>query len=277
MIILTFFTIADIFNIGDEKMLERFTRENNIADGIISASKKRINGEFATHWHEFYEIEYILSGSGKYTIDGKEYDIHSGMIFFMTPANFHSVSAKNAEIFNIMFSGSACNEIYLSALLKNSGAAAFCADEKEQKYFETIFSELTDETNRDIFPLYVDCLTAKIGRKITVEKNNSLSVSQTAILYIQENFRTPITLKTAAEHIGITPTYLSETFRKQTGTGFKEYLNTLRFDYARKLLLHSDMTVIEICNESGFEDYANFIRRFKEKFKVSPAQYRKNN
>lgn len=276
MIVLTFFTLADIFNSGDKNMLEQFTKENNISDGVISASRKRINGEFCTHWHEFYEVEYIISGSGTYTIDGKKYDICPGMIFFMTPANFHSVNAVNAEIFNVMFSGSDCNEIYLSALLKNSGATAFLADDKEQRYFETIFSELTDDSNNDVFPLFVDCLTAKISKKITDASSASLSVSQTAILYISDNFRTPITLKTAAEYIGITPTYLSETFRRQTGTGFKKYINNLRFDYARKLLLHSDMTVIEVCNESGFEDYANFIRRFKEKFGVSPTQYRKN-
>ena len=136
--------------------MERFTRENNISDGIISASKKRINGSFVTHWHEFYEIEYILSGSGTYTIDGHEYPIRPGMIFFMTPVNFHSVNALDAEIYNIMFSGSACNEIYLSALLKNSGTTAFSTDEKEQTFFEAVFRELTDEQNRDIYPLIVD-------------------------------------------------------------------------------------------------------------------------
>lgn len=257
-------------------MFERFTRENNISDGIISASKKRINGSFVTHWHEFYEIEYILSGSGTYTIDGHEYPIRPGMIFFMTPVNFHSVNALDAEIYNIMFSGSACNKIYLSALLKNSGTTALSTDEKEQAFFEAVFRELTDEKNKDIYPLFVDCVAAKICKKITDKKSKPLTVSQSAILYISDNFRTPISLKSAAEHIGISPTYLSETFKKQTGTGFKEYVNSLRFEYAGKLLLHSDMTVIEICNESGFEDYANFIRRFKKNFGVSPTQYRKS-
>lgn len=272
---MTFFKVSDIFIFGEKKMFERFTSENNLSDGIISASKKKINSSFDTHWHEFYEIEYIISGSGTYTVDGKEYRIRPGMIFFMTPVNFHSVDAENAEIYNIMFSGSACNERYLSTLLKNSATTAFCADEKEQKFFEAVFSELTEESNRDIFPLLTDCLTAKICKRITQEESKPLTVSQTALLYISDNFRSPVSLKTVAAHIGISPTYLSETFKKQTGTGFKEYVNSLRFEYARKLLLHSDMTVIEVCNESGFEDYANFIRRFKTKFGVSPTQYRK--
>lgn len=267
--------MSDIFIFGEKNMFERFTSENNLSGGIISAGKKKINSSFTTHWHEFYEIEYIISGSGTYIIDGVKYDIRPGMIFFMTPVNFHSVDAQNAEIYNLMFSGSACNEIYLSALLKNSGTTAFCADEKEQNFFKTIFNELTDKNNRDIFPLLVDCITAKICKRITKEENKPLTVSQSAILYISDNFRSPISLKTVAAHIGISPTYLSETFKRQTGAGFKEYVNSLRFEYARKLLLHSDMAVIEVCNESGFEDYANFIRRFKIKFGVSPTQYRK--
>lgn len=47
----------------------------------IGASKKRINGDYSIHWHDFYEIEFILDGSGTYIIDGIDYPIKKGMLF----------------------------------------------------------------------------------------------------------------------------------------------------------------------------------------------------
>ena len=51
--------------------MERFSAEKHVAQIGVSASEKRIDGEYLTHWHEFYEIEYIISGNGDYVIDGK--------------------------------------------------------------------------------------------------------------------------------------------------------------------------------------------------------------
>ena len=65
--------------------LDRFTVTNYIENGEISASKKEIDGDSQLHWHEFYEIEYLLDGDGDYIIDGKHYPIGAGMFFLMTP------------------------------------------------------------------------------------------------------------------------------------------------------------------------------------------------
>jgi len=68
---------------------------------------------------------------------------------------------------------------------------------------------------------------------------------------------------------------MSSLFVKESGINFKEYLSTIRLDYARKLLEFSDMSVTDICFESGFNDYANFERSFKRKYNISPRQHRK--
>ncbi|MBQ8208962.1 MAG: AraC family transcriptional regulator [Clostridia bacterium] len=257
-------------------MHERFTVSQHISNGIVSASKKEINGCFNTHWHEFYEIEYIISGSGTYTIDDNEYEIKPGMIFFMTPVNFHSVQADNAKIYNAMFSGSICNSVYLSPLLQNHQAGVFIADENERRYIEAVFSQMTDKSNEGEFSLYIDCIAAKLCKLTSPFQENRSAVSQAAISYISQNFRNDISLTDAAESIGLSPTHLSETFKKQTGTGFKQYLNDLRFEYARKLLLFSEIPVSQVCSDSGFNDLANFIRRFTQRFGVSPSKYRKS-
>ena len=84
--------------------LDRFTVGNNIENGELTASKKEITGNSSPHWHEFYEIEYLLDGSGDYIIDGVNHRITSGMFFLMSPANFHEVITNDSRAFNIMFS-----------------------------------------------------------------------------------------------------------------------------------------------------------------------------
>ncbi len=257
-------------------MPERFTFENCIKNGVVSASKKYFHGNADIHWHEFYEIEYIVSGSGEYVIDNRKYTMNPGMIFFMTPANFHSVQAEDVVLYNVMFSGSVCNPLYLSPLLKNSGTGVLLESKKDRNYIEAVFTQLTDESNKEEYSLFIDCLVAMICRYTDTACEDRLSVSQAALAYIAGNFRSNVSLKDVASHIGISPTYLSETFKRQTGIGFKQYLNDLRFEYARKLLLFSDMSISQICSESGFDDLTNFIRRFTSRFGISPSKYRKS-
>ena len=57
--------------------------------------------------------------------------------------------------------------------------------------------------------------------------------------------------------------------------GFKEALDELRFSYAQKLLVFTELSVKEIQFRSGFYDYANFARRFRQKYGITPTQYRK--
>ena len=92
--------------------------------------------------------------------------------------------------------------------------------------------------------------------------------------YIINHFREKVTLEDVAKYVGLTPTYASAVFKKEMDTNFKKYLNDLRFSYAKKLLTCSDMSVTQICGECGFEDYPNFIRRFRERFGMSPSQVR---
>jgi AraC-like DNA-binding protein len=66
----------------------------------------------------------------------------------------------------------------------------------------------------------------------------------------------------------------SRFFRKTTGRTFTRYVNELRVGRACSLLLESDMTVAEICFDSGFNNLSQFNRKFLEFKKLTPSQYR---
>ena len=98
-------------------MIERLMRADYLGKEDISAVRKSFDGKYKSHWHEFYEIEYIISGSGIYEIDGIEYKITPGTLFFMTPVDFHNVNANNVELYN--------NSLNATTLTSSEAIAAF--------------------------------------------------------------------------------------------------------------------------------------------------------
>lgn len=259
-------------------MIERYTKQKNIKSGNISIEKKDIQGIFPTHWHEFYEIEFILDGCGEYIIDGKKYEIKKGMLFFITPINFHEVKTTKSQIINIMFSDAICSRDTLFSLTADITQSAFYFSEDELPFINELLNELIlSAEQKDIIysSSLLNTLLLKTGKKAKNKSIAELTYVQSAILYTLNNFRSKLTLSETAAHIGLSSSYLSSMFPAEAGMTFKEYLNSLRFEYAKKLLIFSDMNVSEICFESGFEDYANFLRRFKKHFGLPPGQFRR--
>lgn len=84
-------------------------------------------------------------------------------------------------------------------------------------------------------------------------------------------------LKDASEYVHINPNYLSELFKKQTDTGFFDYLTQVRMENAKLLLLNTNKKIYQIGKEVGYEEAASFNRMFKKYAKISPKQFRLNN
>lgn len=55
--------------------MQKYTKSRFIENGYLSATKKQENTFIETHFHDFYELEFIVSGNGTYTVDGTEYEI----------------------------------------------------------------------------------------------------------------------------------------------------------------------------------------------------------
>lgn len=92
--------------------------------------------------------------------------------------------------------------------------------------------------------------------------------------YMKEHYAEDLSLKKAAEMIRISESYLSFVFKKETGIGFTDYLNTLRADKAAHYLVNTDMPAYQIALEVGYENINYFGRIFKKIKGVSPQKYR---
>ncbi|MBQ4087021.1 MAG: helix-turn-helix transcriptional regulator [Clostridia bacterium] len=260
-------------------MLTRLTKEKEMQNMDVQISPKRIHGKYGMHGHEYFEMEYILSGTGTYTINGTCFPIKAGMLFFLTPADVHSVYIENGELITVNFSEKLGSANRLVQLARAKKTAALFLKENDRRMTESLLTELLSCRDDASYSIQiVECIVSKIARHLNGgrESAHTYTVSQRAMLYMLNHFRTPLTLEKMAKELGITPAYLSSVFTKETGENIKNYIDNLRFDYAKNLLTYSEFTVQEVSAESGFVSYSNFIRRFKMRYGISPGAYKKS-
>jgi len=93
---------------------------------------------------------------------------------------------------------------------------------------------------------------------------------------IQERYQEKITLCEIAEEVNVTPAYLSYSFRKYTGQTIVEYINKLRIEVSKCLLINSDLQIKEVAERVGYEDAKYFSRVFHRIVGCSPTTYRRN-
>lgn len=96
-----------------------------------------------------------------------------------------------------------------------------------------------------------------------------------AISYINDNFADRIALQDVAGHTCLSPNYLSQLFKQETGKSFLEYLTHCRVEAAKKLLVQSNLTISEIAFKLGYDMPSYFSEVFKKSEGLTPSQYRK--
>lgn len=93
--------------------------------------------------------------------------------------------------------------------------------------------------------------------------------------YIEEHYsESDLSLSGISEFLGISQSYMSTQFKKETGINFLDYLNRYRIERSRLLLQMTEMTVEEIGFRTGFSSAKNFIRVFKKYTDTSPGMFR---
>ena len=96
-----------------------------------------------------------------------------------------------------------------------------------------------------------------------------------ALEYVNVHMTEDISVQDIADALNVSRYYLSHEFKKSTGYGLWNYVISKRLVYSQKLLVEG-ASVTEACYESGFKDYAHFIKSFTKTFGCSPKQYGKS-
>ncbi len=267
---------------------KKFLYEDHIRDGYHVATVRK-SGYIKTivHFHEFFEIEFILEGEGEHMLNGARTAATRGSIYLMTPADFHMLKmTSSSRLVTIMFDERMISDRLMEEILRTSGNLSFQLDEQEILALDAVATMLHSEENKyDKYSL--DCISHLIEYVVATmlrHANKSGADGQErynpslnhALRYLYAHFRENPTVGEVAKLSGYTPNYFSKLFVEATGKPYSEYLNRLKVNLAKTLLEATSQTVSEIAFSCGFNSLSNFYRVFQQLVGCSPLEYRKS-
>ena len=95
--------------------------------------------------------------------------------------------------------------------------------------------------------------------------------------YIYAHIKERITVEDLARELGVSTSYLSRMFKKETGESISAYIRARKIAVAENLLKYTDHSMIEIANQLSFSSESHFIQQFREVVGVTPKKYRDEN
>lgn len=259
--------------------------------GIIAGDTKHCRWMHdAIHWHDYFEIEIIYDGKSEHILNNETYITGRGDVYILKYFDFHThryIDNEYAYFHNFNFNDMALPESIISLLINHTGNL-YCHFEEDEfvKLLEDVdylFEENKKTSNDAIHITMMTAIFTKIVltilRKCKIDtdgsqlSDNSSDPFNKAIVLIQCHFKEPLTLNEIAYKVGLTPNYLGQLFIRNLGQNFSSYLRDLRLKYAKNLLFHSDYSVADVAQYSGFTSTSHFIMCFKEKYRITPKRF----
>ena len=240
-----------------------------------------------------YLFHYVISGSGTLvatnsTGTDQTYHIRSGQGFMIFPGqNTHYFADKDHpwEYTWIEFDGVRVEEILTNCGINilhpiyHASDRALSAKLKD-KILEMTFSEDPVSSFGMIAKLY-ECMDYMIrsskDRRLISGERISDSYIKEAVHFIEQNFHNDITVEDIAAFCNISRSYLSRLLKKHTGQSPQQLLLSYRMSKAAQLLQLTDLSIHDIGKAVGYPNQLHFSRAFKNTYKVSPSQWRKEN
>lgn len=231
--------------------------------------------------YQSYEIVFTYSGEGYLEYEGQTYIISSGCGFFIDcrKPHFYKTNADFWEHSVLHFDGSIARDLYKE--YESYGDVTFHdnLDGSFQSYLEVLLNIW------DHFQIYKelqmsntisDIITYLLLLKGMEQKSRNVPETINYITkYIQHNFATPITLNFLASFANVSKYYLTREFKKYLGTSPIQYLISIRLINAKFMLIHTQLPVAVIAEQTGFTDINNFNRLFLKNIGVRPMEFRK--
>ena len=150
--------------------------------------------------------------------------------------------------------------------------------QKNRILYQRIHSQetLEEELNRKEEEL--NSKSTSDNKTIDDEETDQLYLYLKKIMSTEKVFTDPnLTRKNLATKLGTNERYLYETIKKHLDLGFSDYINLLRIDYAKEIMIHklNELSLEEIAMMSGFGTRQTFHRLFRDRYGLSPSEFSK--
>ena len=273
--------------------LEKISELNSGA--FVSKRVKRKNRPLlssAWHYHPEIEICFTKRSEGKRYVGNNIAEYTEGDLVMFgpnLPHGFTTTEKSNQVViqFESSFLGDKVQQLsefkeIRSLFIRASMGLEFYGDTKDaaQSSIKKILNTTGMEKLIHLLRLLSD-LADSAEYKLICTKDYSanlnmgqLSRMKTLFRYIESNFQKEITISEAAALTNLTESAFYKFIKRHTNKKFTQILNEYRINYASMRLINTEMTISEICFDSGFKNKSYFNRKFKEVLDLSPREFR---
>lgn len=147
-------------------------------------------------------------------------------------------------------------------------------EEETLKEIQKLYAEDCIDVYEEKLMQFIFALQENINSQLDVNRNGQKI--QRAVDYIEQNYAKDLNMAVVSNYISMNYSLFSYSFKQYTGSNFVNYLKDIRMREAKRLLAETDMRIIEISQEVGYDNEKHFMKIFKASCGVSPSEYRKN-
>ena len=254
-----------------------------------------------THWHKEMEIVYITKGKGIFRLNKEVIHVSEGDIVLISKEMIHYIRTDRKNILHfkslvfylsILYGqiGDLCQRGLIEPLIKNEIEIAHIIRNNEPCYeeFLKIYLKII-RTYREKEPyFYVELKSLFFAMFFILLKEHyilpaegvdhkTVASIKEILDYIESHYKEDLSVSDLANLVHYSDSYLMKVFKQYMGKTLVSYINELRIEKSKYLLIHSDLSITEISMESGYNNSSYYIRKFQELQGITPQKFRKFN
>ncbi|MCF8362724.1 MAG: AraC family transcriptional regulator [Prolixibacteraceae bacterium] len=253
------------------------------------------------HYHPESEILYVKKSTGTRYVGNSIERFKPGEVVLVGPNMPHvwqndkkyyeSINGLTAEVLVCHFNEHVFGHTFidmpemkaLNKLFQLSRKAVRVEfKDKQLKTFEKVFDRLINSDGVKRIQLFLELTGMLMNSEHFLLNETPFSGEhpaesekmQKVYEYVTMNFKEHILLEEAASKFYMSVTGFGRYFKQMNGKTFINYVNEVRIAHACQLIREDNLSITQICFESGFNNYANFSRQFIKVKKVTPKMYR---
>ncbi|MDD6057748.1 MAG: AraC family transcriptional regulator [Clostridiales bacterium] len=246
------------------------------------------------HWHRELEILYILNGHATITMDGERHELNALDLIVMDFSKIHEVIYALPQTMGVCIhiSRSLLRRYLPDTELLGIHCHSKLLSEEKQEAYDRLCASLKDLTvlyvnQKATYELRSTALILGILAELAehfAEPLTKASVDagvgnmerlEQICDYVEHHYKEEISLKAAADELGLSREYFCRFFKQNTGTSFLRYVNQVRLDHIYQELLYTDESVQNIMERHGFYNQKLFYRMFRERYGCTPTEMRR--
>lgn len=235
------------------------------------------------HWHEHVELIYILEGEAIFSLNQVEVCAHKGDFIVANSNDLHSIycTGKRLRDMVIIFE---MDKISKTLAGKNALFQSYIRDDETiAGYIDSLCEEFTEKKSesrlmcKGLVYMLIAHMTryhavALLEEKNMVKRAKKMERINVVLDYMDKHYANSISNTELAQLIHVSENHFYYLFKEIVGVAPHQYMNELRLKKAMNLLINGDYTLTEVAAQTGFTDYNNFGRKFKEYYGYPPSK-----